>query len=98
MCQMSAMYIRSRICRLPPHSVSPSHYINTAKHTRHTYFSDHSRRGQLRIKTPSQTLFTFVFHTIPPQYASHTSNVSTSRPLGTGIPPEAGKEPHVPTC
>lgn len=29
------------------------------KHTRHAHFSDHSRHGQLRIKTFSQTLFTF---------------------------------------
>lgn len=63
MCQMSAMYIRSRICRLPPHSVSPSHYINTANNTRHTYFSDHSRHGQFEDQdTFSNTVYFCVSH------------------------------------
>lgn len=82
--------------------LSHHHTTSTLKNTRRTYFSDHPSHGQSRVNTHFQTrsilCFTLTSSHSYNQYASHTTNVSTSCPLGTQLPAEAGKEPHVTSC
>lgn len=65
------MYIRSRICRLPPHSCLTITLHHHCKHTRHTYFSDHSKARPIENQDTfsiSNIVYFFVFHNIPHKY------------------------------